>query len=270
MFSRFNLTLVLGLAVVGLLLASPAAANLITDPSFESVGTASGQVGYRAIHNSYYGTYASNGDIPGWTSTGTYTSSGVAQFCYGAGTGNNSGLPNKLAEDGSFAWYFRPGYTDVLSQAFTVTPGYTYSLSFWSGVQSGQYGSYSVTLTPNAGTLTGNTTGSPMTWYSFAQSGSALTGALKATQSGNNQVDGWGTTAATGNGGWVQFTASFTAGATTTSVTLLFNNPTATYSEGACLDNVDVEQTATPEPGTLALLAAGLAGLLCYAWRKRR
>ncbi len=27
---------------------------------------------------------------------------------------------------------------------------------------------------------------------------------------------------------------------------------------------------AIPEPGTLALLAAGLAGLLCYAWRKRR
>ncbi len=28
--------------------------------------------------------------------------------------------------------------------------------------------------------------------------------------------------------------------------------------------------TPTPEPSTLALLAAGLAGLLCYAWRKRR
>jgi hypothetical protein len=28
--------------------------------------------------------------------------------------------------------------------------------------------------------------------------------------------------------------------------------------------------TPVPEPGTLALLAAGLAGLLCYAWRKRR
>ena len=28
--------------------------------------------------------------------------------------------------------------------------------------------------------------------------------------------------------------------------------------------------TVVPEPGTLALLAAGLLGLLCYAWRKRR
>jgi hypothetical protein len=26
----------------------------------------------------------------------------------------------------------------------------------------------------------------------------------------------------------------------------------------------------TPEPSTLVLLAAGLAGLLAYAWRKRR
>ncbi|MCD4728661.1 MAG: PEP-CTERM sorting domain-containing protein [Pirellulales bacterium] len=25
-----------------------------------------------------------------------------------------------------------------------------------------------------------------------------------------------------------------------------------------------------PEPGTLVLLATGLIGLLCYAWRKRK
>jgi hypothetical protein len=39
-----------------------------------------------------------------------------------------------------------------------------------------------------------------------------------------------------------------------------------------CYREIDVigTATATPEPGTLALLAAGLAGLLCYAWRKRR
>ena len=33
---------------------------------------------------------------------------------------------------------------------------------------------------------------------------------------------------------------------------------------------VDYSSTSTPEPGTLALLAAGLVGLLAYAWRKRR
>ncbi len=35
-------------------------------------------------------------------------------------------------------------------------------------------------------------------------------------------------------------------------------------------DNVVLTAASIPEPGTLALLAAGVAGLLCYAWRKRR
>ena len=37
------------------------------------------------------------------------------------------------------------------------------------------------------------------------------------------------------------------------------------------IDNVRLDQTSPiPEPGTLALLATGLIGLLAYAWRKRK
>jgi hypothetical protein len=35
-------------------------------------------------------------------------------------------------------------------------------------------------------------------------------------------------------------------------------------------DNVRMSYSTTPEPGTFALLATGLFGLLAYAWRKRR
>jgi hypothetical protein len=38
----------------------------------------------------------------------------------------------------------------------------------------------------------------------------------------------------------------------------------------ALYDNVKVTLTATPEPSSVVLLAAGLVGLLAYAWRKQR
>ncbi len=51
-----------------------------------------------------------------------------------------------------------------------------------------------------------------------------------------------------------------------------FGVATATHNDNYYYgtDNVRLTSTPTPEPGVLALLAAGLAGLLCYAWRKSR
>jgi hypothetical protein len=44
----------------------------------------------------------------------------------------------------------------------------------------------------------------------------------------------------------------------------------STESAQIAIDNVSGTYHAAPEPGTLVLLAAGLIGLLAYAWRKRR
>ncbi len=44
----------------------------------------------------------------------------------------------------------------------------------------------------------------------------------------------------------------------------------AIYNTVLSVSQMQADAGITPEPSTLVLLAAGLAGLLCYAWRKRR
>jgi hypothetical protein len=45
----------------------------------------------------------------------------------------------------------------------------------------------------------------------------------------------------------------------------------ATGAGEVAFDNVRLTgPLSTPEPGTLMILASGLVGLLCYAWRKRK
>lgn len=63
-------------------------------------------------------------------------------------------------------------------------------------------------------------------------------------------------------GGYWLFTGTFTADAGTQTIGLL--NSTGNPQVNA------YQVRVIPEPGTIALLVAGLVGLLCYAWRKRK
>lgn len=40
--------------------------------------------------------------------------------------------------------------------------------------------------------------------------------------------------------------------------------------DALCIDNFQINGVAVPEPGTMALLAGALLGLVAYAWRKRK
>ena len=74
------------------------------------------------------------------------------------------------------------------------------------------------------------------------------------------------------NSSWTNFTFTFVP-SQNGHVTLKFFNPNSgDGGDGVYLDNSSLigPSSPVPEPGTFALLAAGLAGLLCYAWRKRR
>jgi hypothetical protein len=56
-------------------------------------------------------------------------------------------------------------------------------------------------------------------------------------------------------------------------VMLTLVNTNSPYTGGGgwqAFDNISVTAVTTPEPGTIVLLATGLIGILCYAWRKQK
>jgi hypothetical protein len=236
MLSRINFVLVVAFAVVALVCVSPSYANLIQNGSFETTNvTGAGE----HASTSYDGVTAA---MPNWD-----LERGGTQPANWGYIDINSWLIN--AQDGNVFLNLLNGPSSV-AQTFAVTASQTYNVSFYEALRdsSTAFG-LNMTLTPSSGTLAGTS------------------GTL--TVSGTNPLAGF-VNAQTGT--WTQFTFSFVPSASgNVALKFVTNDPTGMNGNGVFLDNVSVTPAAgVPEPSTLALLAAGLAGLLCYAWRKRR
>jgi len=67
---------------------------------------------------------------------------------------------------------------------------------------------------------------------------------------------------------WTQYTTSFVA--TSNATTLVFSAAGTDDSWGSSIDNVSVTTSAVPEPGMLAMMGAGLVGLLGLGRRRLR
>ena len=179
--------------------------------------------------------------IPGWTVVGNDI--GLLQT-------NLSELQNGIirfnAQEGlnsvDLTGAFNTGPTDGITQTVATTSGSAYTLSFWVGRAQSDNG-FSGYQDPATVDLSLN--GGPR--VSFTNSDQPTPGLVD----------------------WKQFSTSFVASGSSTTITFLNGTPINTDQAG--LDNVTFTPsgTAVPEPGTLTLaLVAGALGASGYAWRR--
>jgi hypothetical protein len=221
------------IATAGLLVGAGAAnANVLTNGSFETPATAAGTFTNYAVGST---------GLTGWTVTGPSGGCGVSTV---SGTFSQGGVTFE-AEDGS-QWLDLTGdgcnTTEGVAQTVTTTSGDKYQLSYWIGNTTG-------------GGIFGTTSTA-----SVFLNGSA-TAAFTDT---NSTADSTGLN-------WEEFTHTFVAGSSTT-LDFVNEDPGSDNSNG--LDNVVLldEGPATigvPEPLTLSLFGAGLAGAAAMRRRKK-
>ena len=270
MLSRMNLVLVAGLAVVlcaTVAWATPLSPLALTGYTADVIFGPAGTNGGYAIAFAYAGGMDDDGAmyVNGTTLGGTtYSTGGLPAGSFAsaldathtylfADAGGNTASPNALVFSGT---------SKTLSLA---TPGKFDQIGVLAaGVYGG--GQFSATLNYSDGTTTSFTYNA----WDWGQTSSHPTYVAYTTQ---NVVH---TFNSTGQFNYMQISnPPWTAHSYYETVTAV--DPTKTLqgvtfsSSGSLVTGVfAISGDTVPEPGTVVLLAAGLAGLLCYAWRKRR
>ncbi len=207
--------------------AGSAFADLIADGGFENPSLSSGGL------KDYTG-----GEVIGsaWTVLGNDVL--LIQTQYGE-PGN--GIASFNAEEGSNSLDItgsgNTGSTDGVTQSVATTIGTTYQLSFYVGRAEGTNSYYAAPATIDLSIDGGS---------SVAYTNSNITA---------------------GHVNWEQFTTTFVATGTSTSIT--FRNGTPSPTAFAGLDNVDLEPLSVPEPSTLALCLVGGVCALGRRWSNR-
>jgi hypothetical protein len=209
----------------------PLRANLIANGSFETPVVPVG-----AFTN--FGSGSTG--ITGWTVVGA---TGGVSIVSGTFSQECCTFP---AEDGA-QWLDLTGdgtnSIEGVEQSVATTPGTTYDLSFWVGNTSDPGGIFGRTSTVNV-----------------------LLGGISGTliDAATNIINTPGTLA------WQQFTTSFTA--TGSSTTLDFLNGDSPFDNSNGLDNVSLTAagpSTVPEPATLPLVGVSLAALSVFLRRRR-